>query len=312
MGGQYKAYDEYKDSEIEWLGDIPKHWKTIKLKYISELTPRKPIIDRSQYCSFIPMEKLKTGSITLDESRIIDNVYDSYTYFKNEDILMAKVTPCFENKNIAIAKNLVNKIGFGSSEIYVLRINNQCCNRFLYYRLQEDSFMDIATAAMTGAGGLKRVPSDVVSNYIIATPNSEEQQKIANFLDHETAKIDTLIEKQQQLIKLLKEKRQAVISHAVTKGLNPDAPMRDSGVEWLGKIPKNWKVLTVRNLIRSEMLAIQDGNHGEEHPVASEYVDKGIPFLMANNIQNGRIILDSCKHISLDRANKLRIGFANT
>ena len=76
----------------------------------------------------------------------------------------------------------------------------------------------------------------------MCVPSGQEQYEIANFLDHETAKIDTLIEKQQQLIKLLKEKRQAVISHAVTKGLNPDAPMKDSGVEWLGEVPAHWDV----------------------------------------------------------------------
>ena len=219
---KYQVYPEYKDSGVEWLGVIPTHWQLARIKHIAELTPKKPNIQRNLQCSFVPMEKLKTNSIILDEERLIDDVYDGYTYFKNEDILMAKVTPCFENKNIAVAKELVNQIGFGSTEIFVLRINEKASNRYLYYRLQEDSFMDIATAAMIGAGGLKRVPSEVVNNFTAAFPFVNEQEVIANFLDHETAKIDTLIEKQQQLIKLLKEKRQAVISHAVTKGLNPN------------------------------------------------------------------------------------------
>lgn len=239
---RYKAYPEYKDSEVEWLGKVPVQWELTRVKYVSELTPKKPILDRSLECSFIPMEKLKTDSIMLDESRVVDDVYDGYTYFQDDDILMAKVTPCFENKNIAVAKSLVNGIGFGSSEIYVIRTKKDVCNRYWFYRFQEDSFMDVATAAMTGAGGLKRVPSDVVTNFTAALPSFNEQQKIANFLDHETAKIDTLIAKQQELIKLLKEKRQAVISHAVTKGLNPNAPMRDSGVEWLGEVPAHWEV----------------------------------------------------------------------
>ncbi|MCG2835569.1 restriction endonuclease subunit S [Photobacterium sp. WH77] len=246
---KYQAYPEYKDSGVKWLGKIPSHWHVIPIKYLANLNPRKSAIDRTllnKECNFLPMEKLKLNSIVLDEKRLVSVVYDGYTYFEDGDVLMAKVTPCFENKNIAVASGLVNGVGFGSSEIYVLRSNEKTNSRFLYYRLQEDSFMDIATAAMTGAGGLKRVPSEVVNGYSLGTPELEEQTQIANFLDHETAKIDTLLEKQQLLIKLLKEKRQAVISHAVTKGLNPDAPMKDSGVEWLGEVPEHWKVTKIK------------------------------------------------------------------
>ncbi|WP_295760808.1 restriction endonuclease subunit S [Undibacterium sp.] len=288
---RYKAYAEYKDSGVESLTKIPTHWEHTRVKYIGELTPKKPVIDRKLECSFIPMEKLKTDSITLDETRVVGDVYDGYTYFQDEDILMAKVTPCFENKNIAVAKNLVNGIGFGSSEIYVIRTKKDVCNRYWFYRFQEDSFMDIATAAMSGAGGLKRVPSDVVTNFTAALPSILEQQTIANFLDHETAKIDTLIAKQQGLIKLLKEKRQAVISHAVTKGLNPNAPMRDSGVEWLGEVPAHWDVW----------------KFGQFSPIITcgiaatpEYVDEenGVPFLSAQNIQNNQLSLHKFSYIT--------------
>ena len=248
LSGKYATYPEYKGSGVEWLGDVPEHWLLTRVKYVAELTPKKPVVDRTLDCSFIPMEKLKTDSILLDENKKIDAVYDGYTYFADGDILMAKVTPCFENKNIAIATGLTNQIGFGSSEIYTIRAGVSVDNRFLFYRLQEDGFMDLATGAMTGAGGLKRVPSDTVTNYTYASPVLEEQTQIANFLDHETAKIDTLIDKQQQLIKLLKEKRQAVISHAVTKGLNPDAPMKDSGVKWLGEVPVHWEIVPLKHL----------------------------------------------------------------
>ncbi|NOR71722.1 MAG: restriction endonuclease subunit S [Methylomarinum sp.] len=278
---KYQAYEEYKDSGVEWLGDIPEHWQLTRIKYIAELTPKKPNIQRNLQCSFVPMEKLKINSIVLDEERLIEDVYDGYTYFQDEDILMAKVTPCFENKNIAVAKELINQIGFGSSEIYVIRVNNKALNRYLYYRLQEGSFMDIATAAMTGAGGLKRVPSDVVNNFIMAFPVVGEQQKIANFLDHETTKIDTLIEKQQQLIKLLKEKRQAVISHAVTKGLNPSAPMRDSGVEWLGEVPEHWIVRRAKFLFDF----VTSGSRGW----ADYYSDDGALFFRIANLTRDTI-----------------------
>jgi len=199
-------------------------------------------------CSFIPMEKLKFNSLCLDEIKDVTDVYNGYTYFENEDILIAKVTPCFENKNMVVARDLNNGVGFGSSEIYVLRCNDIINNDFLFYRLQEDSFMFIAEGAMTGAGGLKRVPSEVLNNFKFGLPSKKEQSIIVDFLKHETAKIDNLIEKQQQLIELLKEKRQSVISHAVTKGLNPDVPMKDSGVEWLGEVPDHWELVPLKYL----------------------------------------------------------------
>ncbi|HBQ6836247.1 TPA: restriction endonuclease subunit S [Klebsiella quasipneumoniae subsp. similipneumoniae] len=240
---KYKAYPEYKDSGVEWLGKIPNHWTTLAIKHVAQLNPSKSCIGIEKMkgmCSFIPMEKLKFNSLSVDDVKDVSDVYNGYTYFENEDILIAKVTPCFENKNMVVAHNLHNGIGFGSSEIYVLRCNDIINNDFLFYRLQEDNFMSIAEGAMTGAGGLKRVPSDILNNFKLGLPRIKEQSIIVNFLKHETAKIDILIEKQQQLIELLKEKRQAVISHAVTKGLNPDVPMKDSGVEWLGEIPEHW------------------------------------------------------------------------
>lgn len=119
-----------------------------------------------------------------------------------------------------------------------------------------------------------------------------------------------MIEKQRQLIALLGEKRQAVISHAVTKGLNPDAPMRDSGVEWLGEVPEHWIVMTVRNMLRAGDLETQDGNLGELHPVAADYVDEGVPFLMANNVRHGRVSLNPCNFLTRQHADRLRIGIA--
>ena len=292
---KYQAYPEYKDSGNRLLGEIPKHWQLTRIKYVAEITPKKPRVDRQQMCSFIPMEKLKTNSIVLDEIRQIGDVYDGYTYFANNDILMAKVTPCFENKNIAIAKGLINQIGFGSSEIYPIRVNEKTNNRFLFYRLQEDGFMELAIGAMTGAGGLRRVPSETLANYIYALPAYEEQEKIASFLDHETAKIDTLIDKQQQLIQLLKEKRQAVISHAVTKGLNPNAPMRDSGVEWLGEVPEHWEVGRYKFCTSRVVVGIAEA-------ATHAYAETGVPIIRSTNIREEGLDLSGMLFIKIEFA----------
>ncbi len=207
-----------RDSGVEWLGEVPEHWGLTQIKRIAELTPKKSEVEKEKQkqCNFVPMEKLKTDSLVLDEIRLISDVYDGYTYFKDEDILMAKVTPCFENKNIAIAKDMINGIGFGSSEIYVLRTNKTVVNSFLYYRLQEDSFMEIATAAMTGAGGLRRVPSDVVNDFNIALPPIKEQETIVNYIKKYSTKFDVLVINANKAINLLKERRTALIFTSVT------------------------------------------------------------------------------------------------
>ncbi|MDE4453965.1 restriction endonuclease subunit S [Psychrobacter sp. DAB_AL62B] len=283
---KYQQYDDYKDSGVEWLGEIPNHWEVVPIKHLAILNPKKSTLSQdlmSDECSFVPMEKLKFNSLVLDKKKVIKDVYDGYTYFENEDILIAKVTPCFENNNTTIAKNLINGVGFGSSEIFVLRVNNKVNNRYLFYRLLETIFISVATASMTGAGGLRRVPAETINTYPIAVPNIDEQTQIANFLDHETAQIDTLIDKQQTLIQLLKEKRQAVISHAVTKGLNPDAPMKDSGVEWLGEVPEHWEISKLKYYS-----SIQGG-----YAFSSDsFTEEGVQILKIGNVYQNRLALE--------------------
>lgn len=207
-----------KDSGVEWIGQVPEHWEVKKLKYLAKLSPSKSEItcNHEESCSFIPMEKLKLNTLVLDEIKQIKNVYSAYTYFRDEDLLIAKVTPCFENKNFAIAKNLVNGIGFGSSEIYILRAYNNLFNKFLFYRLQEQNFMEIAISKMSGTGGLKRVPSEFINNFQLALPPFCEQQQIADYLDKQTAKIDQAIVLKTAHIEKLREYKNVLINDVVT------------------------------------------------------------------------------------------------
>lgn len=270
---QYRAYPAYKDSGVEWIGLVPEHWKVAQIKRISALNPKKSTLseEKDSLCTFLPMEKLRTNAITLDETRPIHEVYDGYSYFCDDDILIAKVTPCFENGNIAVANGLVNGIGFGSTEINVLRVNGKGHNRFLYYRLQEEQFRTIAKSEMRGTGGLKRVPTELFESFTFGLPDTDEQVTIAATLDRETARIDALVEKKTRFIELLKEKRQALITHAVTKGLDPNAKMKDSGIEWIGEVPEHWEVtpffalvteLNRKNvgLVETNILSLSYGN----------------------------------------------------
>lgn len=252
MSGKYQAYPEYpeypeyKDSGVEWLGPIPANWQVKRVKHLTQLNPSKSEVrgrSEDEHVSFIPMEAIgEQGELDASRSRPLGEVLPGYTYVADGDVMLAKITPCFENGKAAVATGLRQGIGFATTEVIPVRPNDPEDAKFFYYLLTSMPFKAVAEGSMYGSGGQKRVADSFVAEYHLAAPPSLERTQIAVFLDHETARIDRLIEKQQRLIELLKEKRQAVISHAVTKGLDPNAPMKDSGVEWLGRVPEHWVV----------------------------------------------------------------------
>lgn len=250
-------YAEYKDSGLAWLGRVPAHWPIKRLRFVAELNPSKSElagIDRATEVSFLPMEAIgDNGSISLERTRPIAEVETGYTYFRDGDVTLAKITPCFENGKGAFMQGLEAGIGFGTTELIVARPKpSEVYGPLLNWIFRSPSFRARGEASMYGAGGQKRVPDDFVRDLAWSFPPLEEQTAIAAFLDRETAKIDALIAEQEKLIALLAEKRQATISHAVTRGLNPDAPMKDSGVAWLGEVPAHWVVGKIQSFARRE------------------------------------------------------------
>jgi len=240
-------YPEYKDCGVEWLGEVPGHWEVKRLRFVAELNPSKSEIaelDKGTQVSFLPMDAIgDDGKLNLEYEKQIAEVETGYTFFRDGDVTVAKITPCFENGKGAVMRGLTQGIGFGTTELIVARpITSQTCSDYLHALFTSVEFRKNGEGHMYGAGGQKRVPDDFVRNFAIAFPPVEEQQTIAAFLDHETGKIDALIAEQRRLVELLAEKRQAVISHAVTKGLNPNAKMKNSGIEWLGEVPEHWEV----------------------------------------------------------------------
>ena len=250
--GKYQPYPDYKDSGVEWLGEIPEHWVVNRIKNITEINPPKSEVrslPSGMDVTFLPMEAIgEKGELDISRSKQLGEVLTGYTYVTEGDVMLAKITPCFENGKAAIAKGLLNGVAFATTEVIPLRCLDNADAKFLYYLVTSDPFKSIAEGSMYGAGGQKRVADSFVAEYHFCQPSTSERIKIAAFLDYETARIDQLIAKQQQLIELLKEKRQAVISHAVTKGLNPNAPMKDSGVEWLGQVPEHWEAVRVKQV----------------------------------------------------------------
>ena len=293
-----RTYSRYKDSGIAWLGDVPEHWGMKRLRFSAKVNPSRAEVNGHALeteVSFVPMEAVgEYGGLRSEETRTIADVSTGYTYFRNGDVLVAKITPCFENGKGAIANHLVNGIGFGTTELHVLRPLSELHHRFLFYLTISHAFRNLGAACMYGAGGQKRIPDDFVRDFRNPLPPLSEQQAIATFLDRETARIDGLIEKKQRQIELLQEKRAALISHAVTKGLDPNAKMKPSGIEWLGDVPAHWEVRRLRHITPRLGVGLVIN--------PSTYVDEDgeVPFFFGSNIEEFRLLPDSARRISHD------------
>lgn len=260
---KYPKYPAYKDSGVEWLEEVPTHWDVPLLKYVA---------------------RLKYGDSLAADSR--DDSGNVPVFGSNGTVGFHSSANTKAPAIIVGRKGSYGKLTFSPEVAFSIDttyfIDSTCTDhnlRWLYYALQPAGLDK--NSQDTGVPGLSREAA--YSTRFIAPPLAE-QHKIAAFLDHETAQIDTLIAKQERLIALLQEKRQALISHAVTKGLNPDAPMKDSGVGWLGEIPEHWKRAPLKRLVCQK---ITDGPH--ETP---EFLDSGYPFLSAEAVKNNALDFD--------------------
>ena len=273
---KYQQYAEYKDSGYFHLGEIPKDWKILKLKHLTRCLDGQRIplnaIERGE----------KKGNIPYwGANKIVDYV-DDWIFYEQLILLGEDGAPFFDpNKDVAF---LVNGKIWPNNHVHVLRPFKKLVNpTFLTYAINCTDF----SLYISGSTRDKLNQSDM-DNICIRFCSQAEQTQIANFLDHETAKIDSLIDKQEQLIELLKEKRQAVISHAVTKGLDPNVPMKDSGVEWLGQVPEHW----ISSRLKYYTNQIVDGAH-----FTPTYSESGIPFLRVTDIHNAAIDMENIKYI---------------
>ncbi len=217
---------EMRDSGVEWLGEIPGHWEVKRLKYVVEINPKKSQLkysSRELEVSFTPMEAIgERGELDPAQVKPIRDVFHGYTFFGDDDVIVAKITPCFENGKGAIARNLSNGIGFGTTELFVLRPSPYANAEFIYYLTVSARFRNMGIVSMQGAAGQQRVTDLFIRDYRLPLPPLDEQRAIASYLDHETAKLDALIAKSQRLIDLLREKRTALISAAVTGKISVD------------------------------------------------------------------------------------------
>lgn len=207
---------EMKDSGVEWIGEIPAHWSLRKIKYVAQFAPKCDFskLNDESLITFTPMECIRNGYFE-NRSKQFNTMTGSYTPYAEGDIVFAKVTPCFENGNICIMKNLYSGVGLGSSELFVLR-SHSVNTEYLFYYLQHPGFVQRACASMTGTGGLKRVSSDFVQNCPLPIPPEEEQHKIVNFLNRRCTAIEQLISDKNALIEELESYKKSLIYEVVT------------------------------------------------------------------------------------------------
>jgi type I restriction enzyme, S subunit len=239
------TYHDCVDTGFAPIGSVPQHWVVVRIRHAAEISPSRRLdgnTSRDDQVVFLPMEAVgDNGQVNQSYRRVAKEVCEGFTYFRKGDVIMAKITPCFENGKGAYLDDLATDYGFGTTELHVLR-PKRILGEFLYYFLNRKSFRSYSEVFMVGSAGQKRVSTDFLKNQLIPLPPLPEQRAIAAFLDEKCFKIDEAVRIKEAQIALLRERRQILIQQAVTRGLNPDAPMNDSGIDWIGQIPAYWEV----------------------------------------------------------------------
>ena len=260
----FPRYESYKDSGVEWLGDVPKGWGVKRIKHLFEIKKRISGAEGYEVLS-ITQQGIKIKDIESGDGQLSMD-YSKYQFVEIGD---------FARNHMDLLTGYVDisrVFGVTSPDYRVFSVRNKeaCFDRYYLYLFQMGYRNKIFYAFGQGSSqlGRWRFPTEQFNSFKFPSPLIQEQKQIAAFLDRETAKIDALIAEQQRLIELLKEKRQSVISHAVTKGLNPNAPMKGSGIEWLGDVPEHWELKRLRRLLR----LLTDKTNRRDNPIALENI----------------------------------------
>ena len=269
-----KKYDNYKDSGVEWIGEIPEHWDVKKLKFIS---------------------KICNGQ---DQKAVIDDngiypIYGSGGIFgKANSFLFDQPSVLLGRKGTIDKPQYVVEPFWTVDTSYYTKIKDGFSTRLFYYLCTTINFelykYGSAIPSMT-QGHLNEIKFSI--------PNTlDEQTAIANYLDHKTTQIDTLIAKKEQFISLLQEERTAVINQAVTKGLDPNVPMKDSGIEWLGEIPEHWEVKRMKYVIKTPL------KYGANESAEDEILEDPRYIRITDFGNDGKLRKNTFKSLSLDKA----------
>jgi type I restriction enzyme, S subunit len=264
----FPRYPKYKDSGVEWLGEVPEHWELRRLKFLCDI---------------------QTG-----DKDTVDAIEDGLYPFFVRSQTVERINSCaFDCEAVLTAGD---GVGVGKvfhyhngpfdfhQRVYMLNRFREVSGPFLFHYLRENFYkVALEGGAKSTVDSLRR---PLFTNFSVSVPPAEEQRSIVDIVERESAKIDELVAEQRRLIELLKEKRQAVISNAVTKGLNPHAPMKPSGIEWLGDVPEHWDTCLLKRAFQSVDYGISDALEAEG----------AVAILRMGNIENGKVVTDDLKY----------------
>lgn len=257
-------YSEYKGSGVPWLGEVPSHWEIKRLKHLGEaiigLTyDPSEVVNETEGTLVLRSSNVQQSKIAFEDNVFVAKEIPQKFLTTIDDILI-----CSRNGSRAlIGKNaLITKEAAGMTFGAFMTIFRSPINKYLYWVFNSQIFSFQSSTFLTST--INQLTTGNLYSFAIPLPSNQEQTAIATFLDRETGKIDALIAEQEKLLALLAEKRQATISHAVAKGLNPDAPMKDSGEEWLGEVPEHWTIGPLKYFVQNSPGAIKTGPFGSQ------------------------------------------------
>jgi type I restriction enzyme S subunit len=296
---KYKEYSSYKDSGVEWLGEIPEHWGLKNVKY---LLNDHIGIKIGPFGSSLKLDNMTNkGFKVYGQENVIRRNFSTGHRFISEDKFKSMIVYKMELDDIlitmmgTIGKCIVvpkeHHVGIIDSHLIKIRTNELMLPSYFVMMIDKSNVVKIQLELNSKGSIMQGLNSSIIKNLLFPLPDIVEQEQILNYLDKATAKIDALIAKQTRLIALLKEKRQAVISTAVTRGLDSTVAMKDSGVEWLGDIPEHWKSIKFGLTHASATLG---GNY-----LAGE-AEEGVPVIKMGNLNRGSISLKKIEHLPKD------------
>ncbi|MXZ89874.1 MAG: restriction endonuclease subunit S [Chloroflexi bacterium] len=300
LNAKYQPYPAYKSSGIEWLGDIPAHWEVRRLKTLA--TVQLSNVDK----------KSEEGQAVVGLCNYVD-VYYNERIRSDVDFMVATASEdqirrfSLHKGDVLVTKDSESWTDIAVSAVVSENFPDVLCGYHLAHIRPgghcDGAFLSRAFSATgpgnqyeTAANGITRfgLTGDAIREGVFPVPPLKEQRAIADFLDRETARIDALVAKKERLIELLQEKRTALITRAVTRGLDPDVPMKDSGVEWLGEIPAHWEVKRLKHLVGKV------GSGKTPKGGAERYVDDGVMLLRSQNVHFGGLRLTDVAYIDGD------------
>lgn len=270
-------YDKYKDSGIAWIGEIPEHWEIKRLKNICSQTNIKEN-SKGNPLPYIGLENIESGSGKyIDTTSEVDGIANR---FCKNNVLFGKLRPYLSKVYLAKSD------GICSTEFIVYDTKENDCH-FIHKLLLSQSFIDVVNSSTYGAK-MPRANSEFINNIYTQIPPIQEQQHISTYLDQKCGEIDELITLQEEMITKLQSYKQSVITEAVTKGLDKNVPLKDSGIEWIGEIPEHWEVKRMKSIY----------NFGKGLNITkADLVDKGISVISYGQIHSklntGTCIKDS-------------------